>query len=76
MTLILCQRISGGGRFAVPYDSTVGVGKGFYFFGLLFLLFIIGGTLKAFWDDKKWTGKVYKVKGKKGDNQKAERFNQ
>ena len=65
MTAILCQRISGGGKFGAPYDSTVGVGVGFYVFGLLFLLFIAGGTLKAYWDDKRWTGKVYKLKSKK-----------
>ncbi|MCU0369267.1 MAG: hypothetical protein MUF39_10615 [Cyclobacteriaceae bacterium] len=65
MTTILCQRFSGGGKFATPYDSTVGVGPGFYWFGLLFLLFIAGGTLKAYWDDKKWNGKVYKLKDKK-----------
>lgn len=75
--LFLLQRLNHTNRYyGAPHDSTVGVGPGFYIFGLLFLLFIAGGTLKAYWDDKKWTGKVYKMKGKKSDNQKAERFNQ
>jgi hypothetical protein len=51
-------------RFASPHDSTVGVGSGFYWFAGLFLLFIISGVLKAFWDDYQWRGKVIRFSGK------------
>lgn len=51
--------------YAKPHDSTEGVGLGFYLFAFLFLLFIAGGVAKAFWDDRKWRGKVYNLKDRK-----------
>jgi hypothetical protein len=43
-----------------------GVGPGYYWFGAGFLLFIAAGTVKAYYDDKKWNGKVIKMMSKKG----------
>jgi hypothetical protein len=63
-------RLSGGSKYSRPYDSTVGVGAGFYWFAIAFLLFIVFGTLKAYWDDKHWTGKSYPLKGRKSFTKK------
>lgn len=49
---------------SAPYDSTQGVGAGFYWFAFFFLLFIALGVLKAFWDDPKWRGRVIRNAGK------------
>jgi hypothetical protein len=62
---IFCQYRSGGGRFAAPHDSTLGVGEWFYWFGGCFLLFILLGVIKAYWDDKEWNGFAYRYQGKK-----------
>jgi hypothetical protein len=55
---------AGGGRFTAPHDSTIGVGAGFYWFAGFFLLFIVLGVLKAFWDDDILHGKVIRFSGK------------
>jgi hypothetical protein len=55
----------GRSRFASPHDSTIGVGQGFYWFSGLFLLFIVLGVAKAFWDDSQWKGSSYQLRGKK-----------
>ena len=65
---IICQYRSGGGKFAAPHDSTVGVGEGFYWFGGFFLLFILLGVIKAYQDDKDWKGSAYRFQGKKNIN--------
>lgn len=67
MSSLFCQAkgYTGGGRYAVPHDSTIGVGAGFYWVAAVFLLFLLIGTLKAYYDDKKWTGKTYFLKNKK-----------
>jgi hypothetical protein len=64
MISVITQYRGGGGRFATPHDSTIGVGAGFYWFAAFFLLFIVLGVLKAFWDDKQWHGKTIRFKGK------------
>lgn len=62
MIVILLQNLNPSKtELARPYDSTVGVGTGFYWFGLALLLFIAGGVFKAFLDDKKWRGNFYKL---------------
>lgn len=63
--MILLQLNHSRSYYAKPYDSAQGVGIGFYLFAFLFLLFIVGGVAKAYWDEKKWTGKVYKLKDKR-----------
>ena len=63
--MILLQLNHSRSYYSKPHDSTIGAGPGFYLFGLLVLLFIVGGTLKAFWDDKNWKGRVYNLKGKR-----------
>jgi hypothetical protein len=60
----------GKGTLAAPYDSTQGVGAGFYWFALFFLLFILLGVLKAFWDDPAWRVRIIKQPEKKGKKQK------
>jgi hypothetical protein len=70
MIAIICQYRSGGGKFTTPHDSTVGVGEGFYWFGGFFLLFILLGVVKAYWDDKDWRGSTYRFHGKKNPSRK------
>jgi hypothetical protein len=55
---------------AKPYDSTIGVGAGFYWVSGVFLLFIALGVAKAFWDDSKWNGSAYRFQGKKSKKAK------
>lgn len=55
-----------GGKFTSAWDSTQGVGPGFYWLGAGVLLFIIVGTVKAYYDDKKWDAKVMKMMSRKG----------
>jgi hypothetical protein len=59
------QRVKGGGRYLMPHDSTIGVGAGFYWFAAAVILFLVLGTLKAFWDDKNWRGRSFKIEEKK-----------
>ena len=56
--------------FAKTYDSTVGVGAGFYWVSSLFLLFLVLGVAKAFWDDSKWKGSAYRFQEKKSKKAK------
>jgi len=55
----------GRSRFAAPYDSTQGVGAGFYWFAFFILLFIAIGVLKAFWDDPQWRVRIIKNSSKR-----------
>jgi hypothetical protein len=57
-------------RFSRPHDSTIGVGDGFYWAAGLFMLIIIIGVMKAYWDDKDWKGSVYRFQGKKSKKAK------
>ncbi|GHM99911.1 hypothetical protein WSM22_14010 [Cytophagales bacterium WSM2-2] len=53
--LILLQNLNPNrSKYAAPYDSTQGVGKGFYWFAITALFFLALIILKAFWDDKEW----------------------
>jgi hypothetical protein len=64
--LLLPQRGKlGGGKFSKPYDSTIGVGPGFYWFAAFFLAFICIGVAKAYWDDKEWRGRFFKLNKKR-----------
>jgi hypothetical protein len=54
-------------RFARPYDSTAGVGVGFYRVAGLIILLIIMGALKAYWDDKEWKGSSYRFRGRESN---------
>jgi hypothetical protein len=46
-------------RYAAPYDSTQGVGPGFYWFSLIVVIFLALLIFKAFWDDREWRGKYF-----------------
>jgi hypothetical protein len=65
LAIILVAGVRGGSKFATPYDSTIGVGVGFYWFAAVVILFLLFGTLKAFWDDKEWRGRYFGVPEKK-----------
>jgi hypothetical protein len=52
-------------RYATPYDSTQGVGAGFYLFGIAVLVLFVLGVLKAFFDDRRWRGKSIQPNFKK-----------
>jgi hypothetical protein len=71
-TILLQSLNPSRSRFSTPYDSTIGVGSGFYWVGFFFLLFIVAGTLKAYYDDKKWRGKTYNLVGKKSKMKNVE----
>jgi hypothetical protein len=63
--VIFIQTLNPGkGSFTQPYDSTQGVGSGFYWFAFIFLMFIAGGVLKAFWDDPEWRVRIVKNTGR------------
>jgi len=69
--ILLQQALNPGKlRFARPHDSTVGAGEGFYWVAGFFLLFIVIGTMKAYWDDKDWKGSAYRFQGKKNLSRK------
>ena len=65
MIASIFQLNPGRGTLSSPYDSTVHVGAGFYWFSAAFLLFIVLGVLKAYLDDRKWSGKTYNLTGKR-----------
>jgi hypothetical protein len=66
LLILLFQRgRAGGSKFSRPYDSTIGVGNGFYWFAAFFLAFICIGVGKAYWDDKEWRGRFLKANKKK-----------
>jgi hypothetical protein len=64
-TILLQSLNPSRSRLATPYDSTIGVGPGFYWVGFFVLLFLVCGTLKAYHDDRKWRGKTYNLVGKR-----------
>lgn len=64
-SIFLIAGVRGGGGYGRPHDSTIGVGAGFYWFAAAVLLFLVLGTLKAFWDDKNWRGRSFKIEEKK-----------
>lgn len=61
MILFLLQLNPGRQKLSLPYDSTVGVGAGFYWFSACVLIFVILGVLRTYFDDKKWSGKTYRL---------------
>ncbi len=63
--MLLVAGVRGGAGYGSPHDSTIGVGAGFYWFAIIVILFLVFGTLKAFWDDKEWRGRNFGIEDKK-----------
>lgn len=66
----------GKSHFTTPYDSTVGVGPGFYVFSMVVLVVIALGVGKVWLQDRTWKGRYVdfnSLRNRTIDEQRKER---